>query len=63
MDDGLRKELSFMFLQSDFVLLASVAILRLHLADLLEGEHGHFHLSECYVCLALPVMTLDVSFI
>ena len=52
-----------MFLQSNFVLLASVAILRLHLADLLEGEHGHFHLPECYVCLALPVMTLDVSFI
>ena len=63
MDYGLRKELLFMFLQSDFVLFASVPILRLQLADLLEGEHGHFHLPESYVGLALPVVPLDVRFV
>ena len=63
MDDSLSEELRLMFLQSDFVLFASVAILRLHLTHLLEGKHGLLHLSETYIRLALPVITFDVSLI
>ena len=63
MDDSLCKELRLMFFQSDIILFASVTILRLHLANFLKGKHGLFHLSECYIGLALPVVTFDISFV
>ena len=52
-----------MFFQSDIILFASVTILRLHLANFLKGKHGLFHLSECYIGLALPVVTFDISLV
>ena len=62
-DDSLSEELLLMFLQSNFVLFARIAVLRLHFAYFLEGKYGLFHLSECYIGLALPIVTFDVRFI
>ena len=62
-NNSLRKELLLMFLQSDLVLFASITILWLHLAYFLKGKNGVFHLSECYIGLALPIVTFDISLI
>ena len=49
-----------MRLERDFVLLARISILRLHLADLLKGEHRLLHLAKRHIRLALSVMTFHV---
>lgn len=59
-DDGLGQELLLVGLECDLVLLSGVAVLRLQLADLLEGQDSLFHLSERDVSLTLSVETFDV---